>query len=465
MTRKIRDREPGAGPKGPLAASGRLPEGDTAHGQPTERLEAEPARIRVTRGVLVVQDGPDAGRTVALETGSLTIGSSRACDLVIREATVSKKHAELIVTGGRFMVRDLGSTNGTRLNGTDVREAFLKPGDVVELGRSRVRFTPRQEEVRVLPSARDQFGPVHGASLAMRQLFGILERVAPTDATLLIQGETGTGKDLVARAIHDASPRAARPLVVLDCSAISPDLVASELFGHTEGAFTGASRRREGAFEEASGGTIFLDEIGELPLDVQPKLLRVLENREVRPLGSNRTVAVDVRIVAATHRDLARMVDAGRFREDLYFRLAVVRVDLPPLRQRTEDLPGLTAALLAGMKSRFGPPEIGPEALSILASQSWPGNVRELRNVLERTIALASGPRIEAADLMLTSGAGRAATGPAFDVEGRTLEEIEKEVIRRTMARAHGSQKEMARLLGIHPNTLREKLRRYGLKE
>jgi DNA-binding NtrC family response regulator len=424
----------------------------------TAPLGETSATLRLTRGTLIVLGGAEAGRQVALEGGTLLIGSDPSAGLRLTEKSVSRRHAELALERGEFVLRDLGSTNGTKVNGTKIKEAFLEPGDLIALGACQLRFEPKIEEVRVPPSALDRFGPVFGASPVMRHVFGVLERVAPTDATVLIQGETGTGKDLLARAIHAASARRAGPFLVFDCSAQSPELVPAELFGHTEGAFTGASRKRRGVFEEAEGGTVFLDEIGELPLDCQPRLLRVLEAREVRPIGSNKPVTVDVRILAATHRDLAARVREGTFREDLYYRLAVVRVELPPLRQRPEDLPGLVKALLGAMKTPRGAPSITPAAVQALARHAWAGNVRELRNVLERSLALAGGATVDVADLMVPE-----TPSPAPADSPRTLEDMESAAIRRALDETGGKLAEAAARLGIHRNTLREKIKKYGL--
>jgi transcriptional regulator with GAF, ATPase, and Fis domain len=284
-------------------------------------------------------------------------------------------------------VRDLDSTNGTKVDGTRIREAMVQPGSVLKVGEVEVQFRPSAQKIEVMPSDKTSFGAAIGRSLPMRTIFGVLERIAPTDATVLLEGETGTGKDVLARAIWSMSPRANKPFLVVDCGAVTYSLIESELFGHERGAFTGAVSTRQGAFELADGGTVFLDEIGELPLDVQPKLLRVLETREFRRVGGNRTLATNVRVIAATKRDLQREVGAGKFREDLYFRLAVVPVTVPPLRARREDIPALVTHILK--VANADALTVPPETMQSLASHEWPGNVRELRNVLERSIYMA----------------------------------------------------------------------------
>jgi DNA-binding NtrC family response regulator len=431
----------------------------------TERLSAAAnTALKIERVVLVVTSGRDAGMQHTVDRSTRVIGAAPDCDIVLMGRGISKRHASVELTGERVLLRDLGSTNGTVLNSSQIREAFLAPGDLVTIGDVTLRLDELVEDVRVPPSASDRFGDLYGASPAMRQLFGVLERASATDTNVLVLGESGTGKDLVARAIHGSSRRAKGPFAVVDCSAQNAELLAAELFGHTAGAFTGAAQRRQGAFEAAARGTVFLDEVGELPLDLQPKFLRVLENREVRPLGANAAVPVDVRVVAATHRDLEAMVRAGTFREDLYYRLAVVQVHLPPLRERREDVPGLVRALLPTLRGVRSGVRFTDAALSALAAQAWRGNVRELRNVLERTVALAAGDAIDAKDLLISSRQATAPpVAPAPQLSGKTLEEIEREVIRLTLEKTKGNQTEAARILGLHRNGLAKKMKRYGL--
>ena len=319
--------------------------------------------------------------------GRLTIGKAADNDLVLSDDTVSRHHCEIVRAPDGLHVRDLESTNGTKIDGTRIREAMVTPGSVLKVGEVEVQFRPSAQRMEVLPSDKTSFGAAIGQSLAMRTIFGVLERIAPTDATVLLEGETGTGKDVLARAIWTESTRASKPFMVVDCGAVTYSLIESELFGHERGAFTGAVATRQGAFELADGGTVFLDEIGELPLDVQPKLLRVLETREFRRVGGNRTLATNVRVIAATKRDLQREVGTGKFREDLYFRLAVVPVTVPPLRARRDDIPTLVHHMLRS--SAPNGLSVPPETMAALASHEWPGNVRELRNVLERSVYMA----------------------------------------------------------------------------
>ncbi len=323
---------------------------------------------------------------VALGARTVTIGAHQTCDLVLVDPQVSRKHAEVAITPEGIRVKDLGSTNGTWFQGTRIGEVVVSPGSTIRFGDSSIRISAT-DAPSLPPSHRDHFGKMAGQSVAMRELFAVLEMAAPTDATVLIEGESGTGKELAAQAIHDGSPRAAQPFVVVDCSAISEHLIDSHLFGHVKGAFTGADRERKGAFLEANGGTLFLDELGELPLAAQAKLLRVLEAQTVQPVGADRPIRIDTRVVAATHRDLQRMVAAKEFRFDLFYRLAVVHVALPALRDRLEDLPHLVATFYA--RKGIAPGPIDGENLDKLRRYAWPGNVRELRNALERAWALS----------------------------------------------------------------------------
>jgi DNA-binding NtrC family response regulator len=325
---------------------------------------------------------------VALGARPITVGAHGSCDLVIEDPKASRKHAELQVTTDGVKIKDLGSTNGTWWQGTRVGEVTVPAGSTIVFGNTSVRIAA-VDAPSLPPSDRDHFGLLAGQSVAMRELFAVLEMAAPSDATILIEGESGTGKEVAARAVHDASARSKGPFVVVDCSAIAENLIDSHLFGHVKGAFTGAERDRKGAFAEANGGTLFLDELGELPLPAQAKLLRVLEMQTVQPVGADKPVKVDTRVVAATHRDLSRMVAAKEFRFDLFYRLAVVHVGIPPLRDRLEDLPHLIATFY--QRRGIDPGAIDGDNLDRMRRYAWAGNVRELRNALERAWALSGG--------------------------------------------------------------------------
>jgi DNA-binding NtrC family response regulator len=329
--------------------------------------------------------GPDEGAALVLDPGSpsrILVGTSPACQLRLTDPTVSRRHVALERAGRRYRLTDLGSTNGTVVNGVHVTEALLAGGETVRCGATLLRMTPTDAEASQVPEAT-RFGRVIGASVSMRRLYPLCDRLARSRVPVVIEGETGTGKENLAEALHEA--HASGPFVVLDCTAVSPSLMEAELFGHERGAFTGAVAERPGVFELAHGGTLLVDEIGDLDLTLQPKLLRAIESGEVRRVGGQRSVRVDVRIIAATRRDLDRAVAAGRFRDDLFHRLAVGRIELPPLRERQGDVELLACHFADGMGA---PGALGADLLARLADYHWPGNVRELRNAVARYVAL-----------------------------------------------------------------------------
>ncbi|MBK6684057.1 MAG: sigma 54-interacting transcriptional regulator [Deltaproteobacteria bacterium] len=357
--------------------------------------ETEPNLWRLT---LSARTGPDAGKTCVVERDIITVGKFSDCDLVLSDSTVSRRHLRIARTKDpttgevRWVLSDLGSTNGTFLGETRVQEAPIEAGAVLKAGKVELAFTPERQAFAVPEWPEPRFGPLIGKSRPMRELFGMLARIAPTEATVLIQGDTGTGKGLVAKAIHQASARASKAYMVVDCGAVQRQLIESELFGHEKGAFTGAYQRRQGAFELCSGGTIFIDELGELELDLQPKLLRVLDAREVRRIGAAQPTPVDLRVIAASRRTLHREVERGAFREDLYFRLSVVNLTIPPLKDRAEDIPLLVEHFLEEVcrTRNLTPPRISSATMDRLTSHDWPGNVRELKNSIERAVLLSA---------------------------------------------------------------------------
>lgn len=311
---------------------------------------------------------------------------------------------------------------------------------------------------------RVPFGGIMGCSPAIEEALNVVARAAPSRATVLLHGESGTGKELMARAVHEASPRAGRPFVAVNCAALNKGLIESELFGHEKGAFTGAGSRRTGRFEQADGGTLFLDELAEIPLDVQVKLLRVLQERTIERVGSGVAIAVDVRLIGATNRDLAALVAHGAFREDLFYRLNVVAVDLPPLRQRKGDIPLLVNHFLAryAAENDKAVGEISKEALELLTRYAYPGNVRELQNIVERAVVMARGAVVTCADL--PAEVQKAAPAPVADTLPAQVEELEKKAIAQALERAGGVQSRAAELLGLTERNLRYKLKKYGLK-
>jgi DNA-binding NtrC family response regulator len=336
-----------------------------------------------------------SGESIEGAGAIVRVGSKEGNSLRLANETVSRYHFEIEPTPLGFVVRDLGSTNGTFVDGYRVREVYLPKRAQLKAGEVVLQFEALGEDVLIELSSQDRFADALGRSAAMRELFSTLEKVAQRDLTVLLEGESGTGKERLAEAIHLKSPRAKARFVVFDCASVPAQLMESELLGHERGAFTGAAARRIGRFEEAAGGTLFLDEIGELPLELQPKLLRALERREIRRVGGSGVIPVDVRVVAATNRDLPREVNRGAFREDLYYRLAVVRVRVPPLRERRDDIPLLVEHFvrdaLDGDEARTREVIAGISDANWqgLMAHPWPGNVRELRNFIERTLAVS----------------------------------------------------------------------------
>ncbi|MCB0327735.1 MAG: sigma 54-interacting transcriptional regulator, partial [Bdellovibrionales bacterium] len=305
------------------------------------RADEQPTLLTLPKSKLVVMQDDVATKDFTVSKGTITIGSSDKSDLIIKDETVSRHHAEITKTKDGYLLRDLDSTNGTYVGSVKVKEVFLASNANLRVGKTKIKFISQDERLEIYPSKKGKFGDMIGQSIEMRKIFGVLEKVAPTNVTVVIGGETGTGKELVAKAVHEHSKRAKKPFIIFDCGAVAENLIESELFGHEKGSFTGATTTRQGAFELADGGTIFLDEIGELSLDLQPKLLRVLETGEVKRVGADRAKKVNVRVVTATHRNLKEMVKQELFREDLYFRLSVVQLLLPPLRKRKDDVEAL----------------------------------------------------------------------------------------------------------------------------
>jgi len=379
------------------------------------------------------------------------VGTHASNDLRLDDSRVSRFHCEIRLEGPEARVRDLGSRNGTVVDGVSVVEAFLRSGSTIKAGAVTLRFELLGQVRRVPMSTRRSFHGLVAESVAMRVALALVERAAGSDLTVLLEGETGTGKGKVAEAIHRGSARNGKPFVVVDCGAIPQNLIESELYGHEKSAFTGATERRLGAFEEADGGTIFLDEIGELPIDQQPKLLRALESREIRRVGSNLHKKVDVRIVAATNRDLRREVNEARFRADLYFRLAVLRLTLPPLRERADDLPLLAEELLASLGAK--PEEIRalctPEFLASLQRGAWPGNVRELRNHLERCLAFEEALPIGEELAARREVAAVDPTVPYAEARRRAIEAFEQAYVKALLAHHDGKPSQAAAAAGI----------------
>jgi two-component system, NtrC family, response regulator GlrR len=413
-------------------------------------------------------NGELEGKSFDSSSDRLQVGAHALNEVAARkDRTVSRFHCEVFVGGdGRVWVKDLGSRNGTRVNGIRVREAELREGMVLQVGELELAFTLLAERNALPIAASTQFGTLVGASVPLRAAFALLEKAAASDITVLLTGESGTGKSEAAELLHARSSRARKPFRLVDCAAVPANLLESELFGHEQGAFTGATRQRPGVFEEAEGGTVFLDEIGELSPELQPKLLRVLEARQVRRVGSNRHLPVDVRLIAATNRDLREAVNTGRFREDLYFRLAVLRVHLPALRERPADIPLIARQLLQRLSlDEETRRALGAAAfLARLQLAPWPGNVRELRNHLERCAALQqalhpapdepSPPRLDVPDLSI----------PYSEARRRLLDAFEKGYVRALLEQHEGNVSQAAEAAQVDRGQLHRIIRRHRLR-
>jgi transcriptional regulator with GAF, ATPase, and Fis domain len=457
-------------PGGPLA--GTPPSSPTGRTSATLLNEEHYALPRL-RIVVEREAGQRVERTHLVDGELLRIGSHPSNNVVLDDPLVSRFHCRLF-RGATWRISDSGSLNGTRVAGVRVRDAdLLFPECRIELGGCVLRIEEAEPESQATRSgaASSRLGAIIGASAPMRRLFDQLTRVGNTATGVLIEGESGTGKELVAAEIVRLGPRAKRPFIVVDCGAISRTLIESELFGHAKGAFTGAQTTRIGAFEAADGGTVFLDEIGELPIDMQPKLLRVIEAGEVRRIGENQTRQVNVRVIAATNRNLEREVNNARFREDLFFRLSVITLRVPPLRERLEDLPLLVGSFLEHLGAQSKHHLFTPEVFGEMARHVWPGNVRELRNFVERTVVfeeswLHTGARNES-----PSQAPPPPPAPTVSVEqpfkvakDALIDGFEREYLVALLAWSDNNVSRAARKAGLDRMYLHRLLQKHGLR-
>jgi len=366
------------------------------------RWQEQSTRLTLLKCKLTVISGENKGKEFVLTQPVIRVGTRKENEIVLKDETMSRVHFEIHQTKDGYLLKDMESLNGTLINGVRVKEAYLLSGSSIRAGKTEMKFLPMDETIEILPSKKTKFANLIGGSTSMRRTYTIIEKLAPTDVSVLIEGESGTGKELVASALHERSKRNKRAFVVFDCSAVAENLIESELFGHEKGSFTGATGMRQGAFELADGGTIFLDEIGELSIELQPKLLRVLESRTVKRVGGDRPINVDVRVITATNRNLEAEVKKENFREDLFYRLNVAPIFLPPLRKRKDDIPMLIEAFIEEYNKAT--PErpvdgVDQAAMDILISYDWPGNVRELKNTVSRIISFLEGPKIGVEDV------------------------------------------------------------------
>ena len=434
---------------------------------------------------LAVVSGPDKGLEKIVESGTTMIGTHPNNDIVLTDDTVSRYHLELQVIREGLKVKDLDSTNGTFHGDARVTAITVQGATRLRLGRhTALDIVPTDVSVSLEQFTGDGLGKVVGVSPVMRNLFALLKRVAPTDATLLLEGETGTGKEAIAEAVHEISNRSNHSFTIVDCAAIPSNLIGSELFGHVKGSFTGAHTDKDGLIQAANGGTLFLDEIGELAIDLQPQLLRVLEKREVRRIGDTRATKVDIRVIAATNRNLKEMVKQGTFREDLYYRLAVVRAVVPPLRERSDDIPLLAHCFADGMGASF---DLSPSLVEDLRSHNWPGNVRELRNVVERALSLGReglapphvtdlvtsgtpvlGGSIPASTSPYSAPGSSGASEEVLDLpfkeaKGLLIESFERDYLTHLLRRHRGNISRAAAEAGIDRNYIHRLVKKYNL--
>jgi transcriptional regulator with GAF, ATPase, and Fis domain len=411
-----------------------------------QRVAFDPSPAAAAAFSLVVVEGPDQGRTFVVDgTERVLLGQSEACAVRLSDREVSRRHLALEPAGNRLRVSDLGSTNGTWVDGVAVVEGYVRGGEIVRVGSTALRVDPREARATAQLPASMSFGGMMGASTEMRRLYPLCARLAASNVPVIIEGETGTGKEVLAEALHEEGPRAEQPFVVFDCTAVPATLVESELFGHERGAFTGAVSARRGVFEQAHKGTLFIDEIGDLDPSLQPKLLRALERSEVRRVGAEKFLKVDVRVIAATRRDLDHEVQAGRFRDDLFHRLAVGRIELPPLRRRRGDVTVLATRFWREFGGGNGP--VPTHLLTRWEDYAWPGNVRELRNVVARTVALGelaalppsvdAPPPAPAGDSVIEQTL--AMRLPLIEARQRVMEVFERRYIERTLEEHGGN--------------------------
>jgi transcriptional regulator with PAS, ATPase and Fis domain len=413
---------------------------------------------------------PPKGRgfEVPLGVHPLLVGTSSECDIVLADGAVSRQHCRLSLTQRGLLVQDTGSKNGTFVGNVRIIEALVEPDTKILVGDTRLVPKHAGKASSVPLSRGVRFGDAVGCGVAMRVLFAQLERAARTDETVLLLGESGTGKELLARALHTESPRRGGPFVVLDCTALAPTLLEAELFGHARGAFTGASEARTGLLEQANGGTLFIDEVGELPLDLQPKLLRALEARQYRPVGGASFRSFDARIVAATHRDLRARVAEGAFREDLFYRFAVFEMWVPPLRDRREDIPFLVERFLSAMSPPRTLADLPPNAVDLLSSHHWPGNVRELRNTIARIVvfpeqldrAVGAPPPSSSA----RPDAGRLHRMQLREARDLVVEDFERSYLTVKLAEHAGNVTKVAEAIGVSRQFAYRLLEKYGLR-
>lgn len=426
----------------------------------TRVLAYDPVRRKLaTQRMEVIVNSPEqSSLRKRLARTEITIGHHGSCDIAVADPYVSRRHCKLVVTDGRVRLIDLASTNGVFVGETRVSQVSMDSHGAFRIGRSTVHYRLVTETEEVRPTKETRLGEMIGVSKQMRGIFGLISRVAATDAAVLISGDSGTGKELVARELHRLSGRKDKPFIAVNCGSIPGTIIESQLFGHERGAFTGAVERASGYFEQSRGGTLFLDEIGEMPLELQTRLLRVLETRAIRRIGGQEEIAVDFRLLCATNRNLTRMVQEGRFREDLLFRIFVVPIELPPLRERPEDTLALARNYVAELATEGRSPCFTDAALEAITGHDWPGNVRELKNTIERTLIMSDHDIVEACDIKFAS-IGQSPSGG----DGNGLKDKERAHLEDALGECGGNITLAAKKLGIARTTLQAKIKRYAI--
>jgi len=446
-----------------------------SHAERTLAIGGAQEHLQLKRVTIKVTSGSDAGAELEVGATTRVIGSSDECDLVLQDGFTSRRHIELTPQADGIRVRDLKSRNGSFIGNVRFHDLTITESTTLSVGKTTLLISLKSDGLEVPLSNHSHFGAALGESVPMRAVFALLEHAAQTDVTVLLEGPSGTGKDILATSLHQVSPRSDGPLVVVDCGSIPENLIESELFGHEKGAFTGAGSTRQGAFEQADGGTLFLDEIGELPIEMQPRLLRALESRTFRRVGGSKTISTNARFVAATNRRLAESVRRGEFREDLYYRLNVVQVRVPPLSERAGDVPLLATQFLR-RATHDENAELPPGLARVLTSHNWPGNARELRNVVERfatfnstdpQLLFGAPQSIEPSKVPSSDGTSTAAlsleryfTLDYHEAKRQIIDELHRCLLPHVLDECDGNVSEAAKQLGIPRTSLHRMLKK-----
>lgn len=426
--------------------------------QPTSVIKYDEKKRNLTSESIMISAGSPGTSPVKkkISAAEITIGHSTVCDVSVADTFVSRRHCKILNQDGVLKLIDLASTNGTYINDVRVDQTVIPSAGEFRIGRTKISYKIVKKTERLPRSKRERFGPLIGPSRPMREIYALMERAGPTDANICITGESGTGKELVARELHNLSGRRNGPFVAINCGAVPESIIEGQLFGHERGAFTGAVERAAGLFEQAKDGTIFLDEIGEMPLNLQTRLLRVLETKAVRRVGGQEEIPVNARVISATNRNLKMLVADGRFRADLFHRLFVVPISIPPLAERPDDVRSLARHFAGGILKDGAPCELSDSAMQALLKHRWPGNVRELKNTIERTIVISGKRQIDARDLKIEIMPDR------MD-GGKNLKDKERDLLASALCECENNLSKVAKKLGIARTTVQSKIKRYAI--